>query len=176
MSIKPQNTKRTVHVRPVQKDDYVVWDEMLSQLGRRVRKTRETWIVQTRVDSKTKRRTLGACGEIKIEAARVLAQAYLGEMAKPGTVAHADTTLAEFAERFLEDCSGQWKPTTLSMGGKCLNGSRTQRANPGHGLQSGGLFILGNVLSQRLFKIRDFPRQQRYLVKIQLADRQNHLG
>ncbi|MBL1435921.1 MAG: hypothetical protein COB08_006950 [Rhodobacteraceae bacterium] len=78
MSMKPQNTKRIVHVRPVQKDDYVVWDEVLSQLGRRVRQTRETWIVQTRVDGKTKRRTLGACGEIRVEAA--LAQAYLDEL------------------------------------------------------------------------------------------------
>ncbi len=113
MSMKSQNTKRAANALPVPKDDFVVWDDALSQLGRRVRKSRETWIVQTRVEGKTKRRTLGACGEIKIEAARVLAQAYLDELTNPNAVAQGDTTLAEFAERFLEDCSGQWKPTTL---------------------------------------------------------------
>jgi len=113
MSMKSQNTKRNVKVLPVQKDDYAVWDEILSQLGRRVRKNRETWIVQTRVDGKTKRRTLGACGEIKVEAARALAQACLEELTKPNSSASGDATLAEFAERFLGDCQGQWKPATL---------------------------------------------------------------
>ncbi len=60
MSMKSRNTKRAVKVLPVPKDDYVVWDDVLSKLGRRVRKPRETWIVQTRVGGKTKRRTLGA--------------------------------------------------------------------------------------------------------------------
>ena len=113
MSMIPQNTKRAVKVQPVQKDDYAVWDEILSQLGRRVRKNRETWIVQTRVGGKTKRRTLGACGEIRIEAARALAQAYLDELTKPDSEASGDTTLADFAARFLQDCQGQWKPATL---------------------------------------------------------------
>ena len=52
MSMKPQNTKRAVKVLPVQKDDYLVWDEELSQLGRRIRKSRETWIAPTRVGAK----------------------------------------------------------------------------------------------------------------------------
>ena len=105
MSMKPRNTKRTMKVLPVPKDDYVVWDEVLSQLGRRVRKTRETWIVQTRIDGKTKRRTLGACGEIKVDAARALAHAYLDELTKPGSEASADITLADFAAQFLEGLS-----------------------------------------------------------------------
>ena len=113
MSMKPQNTKRAAKVLPVQKDDYVVWDDVLSQLGRRVRKARETWVVQTRVDGKTKRRTLGACSKIKVEAARVLAQAYLDQLTKPDSEASDDTTLADFAEQFLQDCRGQWKPATL---------------------------------------------------------------
>ncbi len=43
----------------------------------------------------------------------MLAQAYLDELCKPAVGESGDITLAEFAERFLEDCSGQWKPTTL---------------------------------------------------------------
>ena len=113
MSSRTQNTKFVKQMQPAQKDDYVVWDEAVSQLGRRVRKARETWIVQTRIDGKTKRWTLGACDQIKVEAARVLAEAYLGEMAGPVSQASGDTTLAEFAARFLEDCRGQWKPATL---------------------------------------------------------------
>ena len=113
MSMRPQNTKRNVKVLPVPKDDYVVWDEELSQLGRRIRKARETWIVQTRVGGKTKRRTLGACDQIKVAMARMLAQAYLDEVAEPVSGANGDITLAEFAVRFLADCRGQWKPATL---------------------------------------------------------------
>ncbi len=88
MSMKPQNIKRASKMLPVPKDDYVVWDDVLSQLGRRVRKSRETWIVQARVEGKTKRRTLGVCGEIKVEAARVLAQAYLDELTRVWTQLH----------------------------------------------------------------------------------------
>ncbi len=57
MPMKSRNTSRVEKVLPMQKDDFVVWDAVLSQLGRRVRKSRETWIVQTRVNGKTKRRT-----------------------------------------------------------------------------------------------------------------------
>ncbi len=113
MSMKPQSIKRASKMLPVPKDDYVVWDDVLSQLGRRIRKSRETWIVQTRVEGKTKRRTRGACGEIKVEVARVLAQTYIDELCKTAVGESGDITLAEFAERFLEDCSGQWKPATL---------------------------------------------------------------
>lgn len=122
MSMKPQNTKLRTQVQPTRKDDYVVWDGVVSQLGRRVRKTRETWVVQTRIGGKTKRRTLGACGEIKVDAARVLAQAYLDELTKPDSEASGDTTLADFAERFLQDCRGQWKPATLRGHGHNLTG------------------------------------------------------
>jgi len=66
MSMKSQNTRRASKMLPVPKDDYVLWDDVLSQLGRRVRKSRETWIVQARVEGKTKRGTLGACGEMVI--------------------------------------------------------------------------------------------------------------
>ena len=113
MSMKSQNTKRNVKVLPVQKDDYVVWDEVVSQLGRRIRKARETWIVQTRVGGKTKRKTLGVCDDIKVAVARLLAQTNLDELTKPDSEASDDTTLADFAARFLQDCRGQWKPATL---------------------------------------------------------------
>jgi len=113
MPMKPQNTKRAVKVLPIQKDDYVVWDDVVSQLGRRVRKARETWIMQTRVGGKTKRKTLGVCDDIKVAVARLLAQAYLDELFKPDSGASDNTTLADFAEQFLADCQSQWKPATL---------------------------------------------------------------
>jgi hypothetical protein len=65
---------------------------------------------------------LGACGEVKVEAARMLAQAYLDELIKPDAGAQGDTTLAEFAMRFLADCRAQWKPATLKGHGHNLTG------------------------------------------------------
>ena len=148
MSMKSQNTKRVAQVLPVLKDDFVVWDDLLSQLGRRVRKSRETWIVQTRVEGKTKRRTLGACCEIKVEAARVLAQAYLDELTNPNAVAQGDTTLAEFAERFLAQSTASGAAFEAALACLRTSGSMTcatptppTLSSQGKACQSRGVFL-----------------------------------
>ena len=56
----------------------VIWDDVIQCLGQRTRGARKTWIVQTRIDGKTRKRTLGSASEITVSHARELAVNILG--------------------------------------------------------------------------------------------------
>lgn len=95
--------------------DVVTWDGELPTLGLRNRFGKESWIVQARIGGRSTRRTLGVASSLTREAARQAAAAVLdGLRAERAEAAISpDTTMAAFAERWLADCAGQWKPETL---------------------------------------------------------------
>jgi len=97
-----------------QKTDYVIWDDEVAGLGKRVRATKSVWLCQSRVDGKTKRKTLGDCQTIKLKQARAMATAWLEQFNDRSGDELAGITLERFVERYLNDCKGRWKPTTLS--------------------------------------------------------------
>lgn len=94
------------------KSDSVDWDVLIPQLGLRTRNGKQTWIVQTRINGKSVRRTLGEVVGIGLDQARVLAEACLGglEIEKPHLA--ASTSIKQFAPLFFEQCKGRWKPAT----------------------------------------------------------------
>ena len=93
------------------------WDDAVPQLAERLRNGVRSWVVQTRVEGRTRRRTLGKVAEVPREVARDLARQTLEDLAaEPGT--DPRQTIAAFAERFLADCAHQWKPSTL-VGHRC---------------------------------------------------------
>ena len=95
------------------KNDTVVWDDEVKELGLRHRGKSVTWIVQTRVDGRTKRRTLGSASTILVEQARILAQEVLGEIHSKSVRSNPAMTVNEFARIFLADCENRWKPNTF---------------------------------------------------------------
>ncbi len=92
--------------------EQVVWDDVISSLGHRNRRGRETWIVQTRIDGKTRQRTLGTVANISRPLVRELATNILAELNAVTSFGEIDPSLECFANRFLEECAGQWKPST----------------------------------------------------------------
>lgn len=93
--------------------DQVIWDEVVPGLGRRIRPTKRTWLVQTRHGSKSVRTTLGDCSLVSEEQARQIARSYLDAMVSGPDVVALDAGFSAFAQRYLRDCAGRWKPTTL---------------------------------------------------------------
>lgn len=100
-------------VSKVLQNDLIVWDDKLPGFGRRSRNGKQSWIVQKRVAGKSLRRTLGPCKHISQTEARELAEAILRALDGAPNPPAAPCHLDQFAERFLEDCKGQWKPATL---------------------------------------------------------------
>jgi integrase len=99
----------------------VAWDDAVKGLGLRKRGGSRRWIVQTRVDGRTVRRTLGSSAVLTLDDARAAARQVLQELrgAAPKSEAFApppprpaDATVAEFASRWLTDCAQSWKPST----------------------------------------------------------------
>ena len=99
--------------RVTPKYDTVVWDEDVKELGLRRRGNSVTWIVQTRVDGRTKRRTLGSASAILVEQARVLALEVLGELHFKSVRSNPSMPVKEFARIFLADYENKWKPNTF---------------------------------------------------------------
>lgn len=95
--------------------DAIAWDDEFPALGLRNRFGKESWIVQARIGGRSTRRTLGAASSLTREAARQAATAVLDALRaeRAGAAISPDTTVAAFAERWLADCAGQWKPATL---------------------------------------------------------------
>jgi len=102
---KPKSTSIT-------SSEQVVWDDVISSLGHRNRGGRKTWIVQTRIEGKTRKRTLGSAAYITLSLARELATNILTELNATPSAGEIDPSLESFANRFLEECAGQWKPST----------------------------------------------------------------
>jgi integrase len=93
----------------------VIWDAEVPKLGLRTRHKRQTWIVQWRVDGKTKKQTLGALAEMSREAARFLAVSLIpadGTAPAPVLDDGAGPTVAAFGVQFLADRAASWKPST----------------------------------------------------------------
>ena len=68
---RTQNVGDEQHARG---GDVFLWDDVVPQLARRIRGSSQSWIVQTRVQGKTVRRTL-ACGvDDPLEAVRAMAR------------------------------------------------------------------------------------------------------
>lgn len=114
--MKQEHAKRALRAveSPKQKSDYVIWDDEVAGLGKRVRATKSVWLCQSRVDGKTKRKTLGDCQTIKLEQARAMAMAWL-EQFNDRTEDELDgITFERFIDRYLNDCKGRWKPATVS--------------------------------------------------------------
>lgn len=95
-----------------QRQDKVDRDDIVPQLGRRIRGSRETWVVHCPRQGKTAKITLGACATIPVARARTMALDLLEEAPSHPTLC-GETTLAAFAQIFLDDCAGRWKPKTL---------------------------------------------------------------
>lgn len=92
----------------------VTWDDVVTGLGLRRRGGKRTWILQWRVDGRSRKLTLGSADDIGVVAARALARDVLAKSdASDVPALSKSTTMAAFAEQFLKDCAGQWKASTL---------------------------------------------------------------
>lgn len=100
--------------------EFVEWDDEVVGLGKRLRTTSAPrWIVQTRVEGKSRKRVLGDADAISLIDARLAAIKLLEKIKadQPEEVADAPNPLAtieEFAERYLADCHSRWKPHTTA--------------------------------------------------------------
>ncbi len=83
-----------------------LWDSTVPELALRCRGRSRSWIVQTRVAGRTVRRKIGD-DRLAVAEARQRARTML-ENLTPETA----PLIADFATRFLADCSGQWMPGT----------------------------------------------------------------
>ncbi|MEM7529612.1 MAG: site-specific integrase [Pseudomonadota bacterium] len=98
--------------------EHIDWDTQVPGLGLRLRPSgTASWILQRRVDGRLKKITLGRASDIGPALARELARE---TMALPPVEAAPTEapTLAAFAERFLADCAGRWKPATAIRHGR----------------------------------------------------------
>ncbi|MEM8798880.1 MAG: hypothetical protein AAGF15_02240, partial [Pseudomonadota bacterium] len=99
--------------------DRQVRDEEVPHLARRIRGSHKTWIVQIRQSGRVKKVTLGTCQSIPVVRARAMALDLL--KAEPVAVPlSGETRVSVFADIFLEDCTGRWKPATLRGHSYCL--------------------------------------------------------
>jgi len=100
--------------------EFVEWDDEVVGLGKRLRtSSAPRWIVQTRVEGKSRKRVLGDADAISLIDARLAAIKLLEKIKtdQPEEVADAPNPLAtveEFAERYLADCHSRWKPHTIA--------------------------------------------------------------
>ncbi|MEL7464764.1 MAG: tyrosine-type recombinase/integrase [Pseudomonadota bacterium] len=98
--------------------EFVDWDDEVIGLGRRYRlASAPRWIVQTRVDGKSRKRVLGDANAISIVDARIAARRVLDRIAKSAPMEMPDApdpmaTLSDFAPRWMRDKAGSWKAAT----------------------------------------------------------------
>lgn len=110
--------KSTLTAKPNQvmlpASETVHWDTDVLGLGCRTRGTSQTWIVQWRDGSRTRKQTLGKVADISWAAARQLAAAVLAETVDTAHNWSAPApSVSEFSARFLNDLAPSWKPKTL---------------------------------------------------------------
>ena len=103
-------SNRTIEALEVQAADYFVWDEELPGFGVRVYASgRKAYLVQYRVNRRTRRLTLGVHGALTPEMARKEAKIRLGDIAKGGDPAEErktnreGLTVRELCDRYLAD-------------------------------------------------------------------------
>ena len=99
--------------------DRFEWDDIETGLGLRYRSGRKpTWYLQTRIEGKTVRRSLGPLDDLSLAEAREIARETRDELsgiAPPPVLVPTvpKATVAEFAEQFLKDGAPNWKPATI---------------------------------------------------------------
>jgi len=113
----PKQAKQTPQRRAAKSvqpsGDTIIRDDIVPELARRVRGKSAKWVVYWRQDGRLRKTTLGDCAAIAIDRARDLARNMLGLEVAPDARSSSATSIADFANVFLEDCAGRWKPSTL---------------------------------------------------------------
>ena len=110
-------------VRPVNKDDFVVWDDDLPGFGVRLRSDRKTYLVQYRVGTQQRRESLGDVRKVKLEDARKAARHRFAKIElgidpraerdrARAKAAAARLTLGVVAERYLDAKKAALRPST----------------------------------------------------------------
>ncbi|WP_164885886.1 tyrosine-type recombinase/integrase [Paenirhodobacter populi] len=95
--------------------DFILWDDEVPSLGLRNRLGMQSWLVQTRIGGCSVRRSLGVASSLTREAARLAASAVLDALrGESADMTDPATTVAKFGPRWLADCAGQWKPSTIA--------------------------------------------------------------
>jgi integrase len=117
-----QHTIDTGKIDTEGKSDFIAWDDELPGFGLRIREGgSRNWIVQYKIGTKNRRKTLGSVNELKLEQARKQAKKDLGAVAngadpqgeKVAKRATADETFGAVAHRYLEHRKGQLRPSSL---------------------------------------------------------------
>ena len=98
--------------------EYTLWDNLFAHLGVRVQPSGvRSYIIQTRVDGRMRKVTLGRFPELPLDAARregaaVLARLWGGEDVAP-TSSKKAPLFRDFAARYRERRGQRWKPSSL---------------------------------------------------------------
>lgn len=121
----PKQAKHTEQTRAADSvkpsGDTVIRDDIVPQLARRVRGKTAKWVVYWRQDGRPKKTTLGDCATIAIDRARDLARDMVATEVAPDARPSSAMSVAGFADVFLEECAGRWKPSTLTSNRRSLH-------------------------------------------------------
>ena len=97
--------------------DIVLFDRTLPGFGLRIHPSgRKVWILQARIDGRTRRLQIGRYGDMDLAAARRRARAMQariragGNPAEDARRARTAPTVRELAEKYLRHCDPHWKP------------------------------------------------------------------
>jgi hypothetical protein len=116
----PKQAKQTPQRRAAKavqpSGDTIIRDDIVPELARRVRGKSAKWVVYWRQDRRLRKTTLGDCAAIAIDRARDLARDMVGLEVAPDARSCSATSIADFADVFLEECAGRWKPSTPALG------------------------------------------------------------
>ncbi len=115
-------TLRIVTAAQPQGRDYFLWDDKLPGFGLRVFASgRKSYLIQYRVDGRTRRFTIGAHGPLTPEEARSRAKILLGKVEDGGdpsedrATRNRDATISELCDTYLEAMEGQRKAASLAI-------------------------------------------------------------
>ncbi|EBA02738.1 site-specific recombinase, phage integrase family protein [Rhodobacterales bacterium HTCC2150] len=125
LNLKLNDTSTAINTDPktgtnASSRDTFIWDKEVPQLAQRLRGANHTWVMQTRREGKTVRRKIGDVANISVAAARAQARVIVEQLVQKAAPPDPNTTLKDFAERFLADCQHQWKPATLKAHARCM--------------------------------------------------------
>ena len=111
-------TVRVIAAAKPEAKEYTLWDNLLAHFGVRVQPSGiRSYIIQTRVNGRMRKITLGRFPELPLDAARregasVLAHLWGGEDVAPPREARAPL-FSDFAARYRERRRTRWKPSSL---------------------------------------------------------------
>ena len=111
-------TVRVIAAAKPRAKEYTLWDNLLAHFGVRVQPSGiRSYIIQTRVNGRMRKITLGRFPELPLDAARregasVLARLWGGEDVAPPREARAPL-FSDFAARYRERRRTRWKPSSL---------------------------------------------------------------